>query len=548
MTATTSTQTAQTTAKAPVQIGKSKEEPNSNGFANLLADTITKSSKGVKASKSVANPLLDIAKGSKKAPVEHLSELAKGKTSQASGEVDLTLLGELEPDSKDGKAGTIKLGDLLAELSHESSAPVGSEVINLKTVLSSKNDDPNLINKDLISLVAKKDRKKVMSSLIEGAKQLLTEQLEARIPKNRVPKTLKGLLETAIRFNLVVSDIKLESLPESKVTKGLLKALEIKEKTERMLPTPLAKVAVDEMPKVEVKDNKLVQMKSPLEQMLNPKEPVKKTELLNQEKVASKEPVSPKEEVLAKALESAHVPAKSVAPVAVTSKEKERQKVDAKVDGKEMAKMANKELLASETAKATPIATANTAQMNQKGSSLEKLLAVDSQESSAHESKTTQETSTTQTVNSKQDSPLAKAEGNMSAKMAEARQLVSQLSADVKEAMESYKPPFTKLSMKLNPERLGDIDVVMIQRGNNVHINLSSNGAALGLLQQNSADLKAALNNAGLGDATMNFSSNGENRNQQEQQKQHSTSEHYAEMSKLLDDIDNLEIVVPRYV
>lgn len=544
MTATTSAQTAQTAAKAPVQIGKAKEEANSNGFANLLADTITKSTKGVKASKSVANPLLDITKDTKKASVQHLGELSKGKTPQSLDELDLSVLGELDPDAKDGKAGTIKLGDLLAELSHESSAPIGSEVINLKTVLSSKNDDPHLINKDLISLVAKKDRKKVMTSLIEGAKQLLTEQLESRIPKNRVPKTLKGLLETAVRFNLVVSDIKLESLPESKVTKGLLKALDIKEKTERMLPTPLAKVAVDEMAKVEVKDSKLVEKKSPLEQMLNPKAVVKTAEVLEKEQLTSKEVASPKEQVLAKALESAHVPSKTAAPVATTSKDKERQKVEPK----EIAKMANKELLANETAKAAPIVAANTASMNQKGSSLEKLLAVDTQESSAQESKTTQETSTTQTVNSKQDSPLAKAEGNMSAKMAEARQLVSQLSADVKEAMESYKPPFTKLSMKLNPERLGDIDVVMIQRGNNVHINLSSNGMALGLLQQNSADLKAALNNAGLGDATMNFSSNGENRNQQEQQKQHSTSEHYAEMSKLLDDIDNLEIVVPRYV
>lgn len=539
MTASTSAQTTQTVAKAPVQIGKPKEEAGTNGFANLLADSITKSNTGVKAAKVVANPLLDIPKDTKKASVQHLGEVAKGKTAQSLDELDLSLLGELEPNSKEGKPSTIKLGDLLAELSHESSAPIGSEVINLKTVLSSKNDDPDLINKDLISLVAKKDRKKVTTSLIEGAKQLLTEQLEARIPKNRVPKTLKGLLETAIRFNLVVSDIKLESLPESKATKELLQALDVKEKTQRMLPSPLAKVAVDEMAKVEVNDNKVVAKKSPLEQILNPKEMVQKTEPLEKEQVQAKE------QVLTKALESGHVPVKTAVPVATTThKDKERQKTDAK----ETVKVANKELLAGEALKMAPATTTNTTQMNQKGSSLEKLLAVDTQESSAQESKTIQESSSTQTVNSKQDTPLAKAEGNMSAKMAEARQLVSQLSADVKEAMESYKPPFTKLSMKLNPERLGDIDVVMIQRGNNVHINLSSNGLALGLLQQNSADLKAALNNAGLGDATMNFSSNGENRNPQEQQQQHSTSEHYAEMSKLLDDIDNLEIVVPRYV
>jgi len=38
--------------------------------------------------------------------------------------------------------------------------------------------------------------------------------------------------------------------------------------------------------------------------------------------------------------------------------------------------------------------------------------------------------------------------------MAEARQLASQLGADIKETMENHRPAFTKLSMKLNHERL----------------------------------------------------------------------------------------------
>jgi hypothetical protein len=297
MTATTA-QTAQTTAKAPVQIGKGKEEVSTNGFANLLADTISKSSKGIKAAVAKPQldiPMLDIPTESKKSKAPLIGEDTKSKRPIIGesgksrslligehekgkgllGELDLSHLGELETEDADGKKGAVKLADILAELSHKSEAPVGSEVINLKTVLSSKNDDPDLINKDLLGLVAPKDRKKVMRSLITGAKQLLTDQLEARIPKNRVPKTLKGLLETAIRFNMVVTDVKLENLPESKVTKELLQLLDTKAKKERPLPVLGAKVALGDK-QVQVDDVKsVIAEKSPLEKMLKAQEPIK---------------------------------------------------------------------------------------------------------------------------------------------------------------------------------------------------------------------------------------------------------------------------------
>ncbi len=530
MTATTA-QAAQTTAKAPVQIGKGKEEANTNGFANLLADTISKSSEGIKA--KVATPLLEAetAKSKKGSPL--IAEHAKGKG--PTGDLDLSVLGEVKEE--DPKKGAVKLGDILAELSHKSSAPIGSEVINLKTVLSSKNDDPELINQDLLTLVKPQDREKVMESLIAGAKQLLSEQLNARIPKNRVPKTLKGLLETAVRFNMVVSDITLENLPESKVTKELLQSLNIKTQKENPLPGLTAKVSLE--------DKKLFaegagKKKSPLEQALKGQE-IEKAMVTAEKTVKEAELV--KEQPLAKAMETAAAPKSTVMP----SKEKEKDRT--KVDSKESAKMPMKDTTTVQTAKS--VIQQNSAQVaqnsQQKSSGLEQLLANESQEQTATES--TQQNSSSQSVASKQDTVGVKQEPAMAAKMAEARQLVSQLSVDIKEAMQNYKPPFTKLSMKLNPERLGEIDVMMVQRGNNVHINLTSNTAALGLLQQNTADLKSALADAGLSDATMNFSSNGEDRNQpQEQQRKHTTSEHYAEMSKILDDIDTLELVVPRYV
>lgn len=531
MTATTA-KTVST--QAPVQIGKAKEAANTDGFASLLADTISKANPSAKASVKGSQNILDIGAQNDVATKQLLGEHVKGKK-----DIDLSVLGEVEVDKNDPKKN-IKLGDLLAELSHTSSAPVGSEVINLKTVLGSKNDDPNLISKDLLSLVPKKDRAAISTSLIDGAKKLLTEQLESRIPKNRVPKTLKGLLETAIRFNIVVSDIKLETLPETPVTKGLLAALELK--TDGKAPSPSGKIAFGEPEATKLVADK----KSPLEQMLKSAE-AKSTDVKSKEvkstglksaEVKSAELKS--EEPLAKALQTSIAPQTKV--IRSEGKEKERTKSDSKERISEKSALAPKELLAPEMAK-----VAMNKPIMKNGSGLEQLLSSNSD--SAKETQAQESTQSTNSAHAKNDAAMAplKADNAMNIKMVEGRQLMSQLSADVKEAMENYKPPFTKLSMKLNPERLGEVDVTMIQRGNSVHINLSSNSTVLGILQQNSTDLKEALQNVGLGDAAMNFSSNGENRNQ-EQQEKHSTSEHYAEMSKLMDDLDELEIVVPRYV
>ncbi len=573
MNATASAKTASTeSVKKPVQIGKTEEKGNTKGFANLLADTIqnaqTKGTqKGVGASSlmdlgtAVSTPAQD-PKAIKSAANQGAANHAKG----VKAPIDLTQLGEIEEDTK--KEGPIKLGDLLAELSHESTAPKGSEIINLKTVLGAKNDDPDLINKDLISLVPKKDQPAVTEALINGAKEMLKSQLEARIPNNRVPKTLKGLVEMAVRFNMEVSDVKLENIPESKVSQELLAALD-KKKSQMPLPTLGTQVvmeALDEDIKQSAALKNLIKKegaestKSPLEKILASQQ--NKSDAAVQKKsdeLVKKSGLESAQEIVK---EQGEVAAKEKSPVATataasttkmtpsTSKEREKESKIEKSDAKSSAKeLASKAELPSQVKSGENVTQSQT-QTQGKGSPLEQILAEKEGQEAKGETLSEGKNSVenTHTASAKSD-VVQKAETNLGAKMAEARQLVSQLSSDIKEAMENYKPPFTKISMKLNPERLGEIDVVMVQRGNNVHINLSSNSQALGLLQQNSSDLKAALSNAGLGDSTMNFSSNGQDRNpDQQQQRHHSTQEKYAEMAKFADDIDLLEIVVPRYV
>lgn len=54
------------------------------------------------------------------------------------------------------------------------------------------------------------------------------------------------------------------------------------------------------------------------------------------------------------------------------------------------------------------------------------------------------------------------------------KETLQHFSQDLKAAMEQYKAPITKLSITLNPHNLGEVEVTLVQRGNNLHINFGS--------------------------------------------------------------------------
>ncbi len=137
-------------------------------------------------------------------------------------------------------------------------------------------------------------------------------------------------------------------------------------------------------------------------------------------------------------------------------------------------------------------------------------------------------------------------------KAKEAKQMVSHLAIDLKDAVENYKPPFTRIKLQLNPAKLGEIDVTLIQRGNNVHINISSNNSAIAVLAQNSVELKNQLANNGLSSATMQFNTSG-GEQQRQSQHQHNMMEAYERYANFeneegLEALTSIELIVPRYV
>ena len=167
------------------------------------------------------------------------------------------------------------------------------------------------------------------------------------------------------------------------------------------------------------------------------------------------------------------------------------------------------------------------------------------------------DTSDTEDIQSKTDGlNIAKAD-SLEVKLNEAKQMVKYLSQDVKSAIEDYKSPFTRVKVQLNPQKLGEVDVTIVQRGKNLHVNVSSNNAAINTLAMNANDLKVQLQNNGIQNASLNFSNNSQSgefanggQTQQDHQQRQSAQDEYNYFDteeKNEEILSSLEIIVPNY-
>lgn len=539
MPATQVNQKAVVTPHSTTNTSKNNAPKSAEDFAAVLANSLTP--KGGKAVVTTQNSPLSIDPKSPKG----LADVAA---------LPLDFQGKEVDDAKNAKLAT--LSDILASVSHESVAPEGTSVLNLKNVLAYNNDDPELINTDLIALLPKKEQKAATNALIKGAKSVLHDRLLGLIPKDRIPKTLKGMVETAIRFSIPISDIKLESLPKSKISAKILTAFDTKSKrSDKSIPVTKSTVIIPTANtlKPSGKEDKLAEKSaSPLEQLLN-KNPKKSSEKGKTDVQASQNDTKlPQSENALK--EGQKMMPKEIQTAQVATQSPQAEQLKAKIKNTETTKSEELKLSKEQSAKeAAQVAMkelqnvqAVAKQIQTKHSPLEQLLTDEKEktEQNAIEHKN----SAHQTAKAETMQKTEQVEG----KIAEGRQMMRYLSNEIKEAINDYKPPFVKLSVKLNPARLGEIDVSIVKRGDKVHVNLSSNTAALNLLQNQSNDLKVALNNAGLNDASMNFSHSNQGSKEQQQQQQQQNNQHstakYQEMASLDEDtVDSLELIIPQY-
>ena len=115
-----------------------------------------------------------------------------------------------------------------------------------------------------------------------------------------------------------------------------------------------------------------------------------------------------------------------------------------------------------------------------------------------------------------------------------AKQVIKNFTQNLDEVIKNYKPPISKVDIELNPKNLGKVEVTIIQRGNNIQVNMNSDQSNIALFQTNQAEFKQALSNIGFSNIDMSFNSNQEKEKKQNQaKKSYKENEEFEEMGEI---------------
>ena len=131
---------------------------------------------------------------------------------------------------------------------------------------------------------------------------------------------------------------------------------------------------------------------------------------------------------------------------------------------------------------------------------------------------------------------------------AEIKETLSNFSSTLKEQVQNYKAPITRFNITLNPLNLGEVEITMVNRGNNLHVNFSSTTATMNLFLQNQAEFKNSLVNMGFTELEMNFSDQNQRQEKREQAKNKYSSNQNDESENAQAEQSLLELVIPRYI
>lgn len=130
---------------------------------------------------------------------------------------------------------------------------------------------------------------------------------------------------------------------------------------------------------------------------------------------------------------------------------------------------------------------------------------------------------------------------------------VRTFAAQMVEKISEFKPPVTRVNLQLHPAELGEVNITMIARANNLHVNVTSANATMALFLQNQAEFKANLVNMGFSDIQMSFSDHKEGSNAQHNSNKAKKSYESDEDGVMINEFEGsgestLEIVLPRYI
>ena len=128
------------------------------------------------------------------------------------------------------------------------------------------------------------------------------------------------------------------------------------------------------------------------------------------------------------------------------------------------------------------------------------------------------------------------------------RETFDNFSSKLKEQVQNYKAPITRFNITLNPLNLGEVEITMVNRGNNLHINFNSNTQTMNLFLQNQAEFKNSLVNMGFTELEMNFSDQNQPKKEQGQKSYKGSKFSSDDAEQGEPAAPRLELVVPRYV
>jgi len=121
-------------------------------------------------------------------------------------------------------------------------------------------------------------------------------------------------------------------------------------------------------------------------------------------------------------------------------------------------------------------------------------------------------------------------------KTIQAKETIKHFNQNLDEAIKNYKPPVSKVNIELNPKNLGKVEVSIIQRGNNIQINMNTDQNNVALFQQHQAEFRQALSNIGFSNIDMNFNS----QNQDKEKKHNQAKKTYKENE--VEEVSDIEI------
>lgn len=170
--------------------------------------------------------------------------------------------------------------------------------------------------------------------------------------------------------------------------------------------------------------------------------------------------------------------------------------------------------------------------------------------SSSNDSNLSEQSSQNFDQNSQSNTPIKDIvnSAKLNAKELNLKHVFDNFATQLQEKISEYKPPITRFHLTLNPGNLGEVEITLINRGSNLHINFNSNNQTMQLFMQHQAEFKASLVNMGFSELSMNFSDNAnkeQNQGENKRQKFNINEDEQTEQSQSEETV--LEVVLPKY-